>query len=63
MEQKFILREEHNQETYGGPKDKGTITQNHWVIFRFMCTQAGCEEEYIGESGRTFRDRFKDRSP
>ena len=41
------------------PKDKDTITQKSGIIYRFKCTQAGCEEEYIRESERTFWDRLK----
>ena len=41
------------------PKDKHKITQKCKVIYSFKCTQADCEEEYIGESGRGF-ERFKE---
>ena len=30
------------------------------VIYRFKCSEDGCEEEYIGESARTFAERFKE---
>ena len=42
------------------PKDKDTITQKSGLIHRFTCIQACCEEEYIGESVRTFGDRLKE---
>ena len=41
-------------------EDKDTITQKSGVIYQFECTQAGCEQEYIGELGRTVGDRLKE---
>ena len=35
-------------------KDKDTILKKSGVIYRYKCGRADCEEEYIGESGRTF---------
>ena len=40
-------------------KDKDTIYMVG-VRYQFECTQADCEEEYIGETGRTFGDRLKE---
>ena len=47
------------------PKDKDSFIQKSGVIYRYKCTQADCEEEYIREFGRTFGDRLKEhlRSP
>ena len=42
------------------PKDKAPITNKGGVIQRFKCSEDGCEEEYIGESARTFAERFKE---
>ena len=42
------------------PKDKDPITNKSGVIYRFKCSKDGCEEEYIGESARTFVERFKE---
>ena len=42
------------------PRDKDTITQKCEVIYIFKCTWTGCEEEYSGESGRTFWDMLKE---
>ena len=44
------------------PKDKDTTTQKTGVIYQLKCTKVGCEDEYIGESGRTFGDRLKNTS-
>ena len=42
------------------PKDKDTILQKSGVIYRFKCGRADCREEYRGESGRTFAERFRE---
>ena len=44
----------------GHPKDRDTILQKSGVIYRFRCGRLDCEEEYIGESGRTFTERFRE---
>ena len=42
------------------PKDREHITQKSGIIYRFKCDRVECDEEYIGESARTFGERFKD---
>ena len=42
------------------PKDKDPITNKSGVIYRYKCSGDGCGEEYIGESARTFAERFKE---
>ena len=42
------------------PKDKDTILQKSGVIYRYRCGKVDCEDEYIGESGRTFGERFRE---
>ena len=42
------------------PKDKDPINSKSGVIYRYQCKEQGCGEEYIGESGRTFAERFKE---
>ena len=42
------------------PKDKDPITNKSEVIYRYKCSEHGCNEEYIGESARNFADRFKE---
>ena len=39
------------------PKHKDNILQKSGVIYRY---KYDCEEEYIGESGRTFAERFRE---
>ena len=42
------------------PKDRYDILQKSGVIYRYKCGREDCEDEYIGESGRTFAERFRD---
>ena len=41
-------------------KDRDTILQKSGVIYRYRCGRVDCEEDYIGESGRTFAERFRE---
>ena len=42
------------------PKDKNNILQKSGVIYRFRYGRVECDEEYIGKSGRTFAERFRE---
>ena len=42
------------------PKDKDNITSKGSVIYSYTCGEIDCDEEYIGVSGRTFGERFKE---
>ena len=42
------------------PKDKDHITKNSGIIYRYKCDRLECDEEYIGESARTFGERFRE---
>ena len=42
------------------PKDKDRITSKNSVIYSYTCGMIDCDEEYIGESGRTFGERYKE---
>ena len=42
------------------PKDKDTILKKSGLIYRYKCGRVDCEGEYIGESGRTFAERFRE---
>ena len=42
------------------PKDKDNKLQKGGVNYKYKCPQIDCTEEYIGESGRTFVDRYKE---
>ena len=41
-------------------KDKDHIAKKSGIIYRFKCDRVECDEEYIGESSRTFGERFKE---
>ena len=36
------------------PKDKDEMVNKNSVIYSYCCGEIDCDEEYIGESGRTF---------
>ena len=42
------------------PKDKDPIQKQSGVIYRYQCDRVDCDEKYIGESSRTFGERFKE---
>ena len=42
------------------PKDKDHITKKSGIIYRFKCQRVDCDDEYIGESSRTFGERLKE---
>ena len=41
------------------PKDRDTILQKSGVVYRFKCGRVDCKK-YIGESGKTFAERFRE---
>ena len=41
------------------PKHKDPITKKSSIISRFKCDGVECVKEYIGESSRTFEEKFK----
>ena len=42
------------------PKDQDPMQKRSGVIYRYKCDRVECDEEYIGESSRTFRESFKE---
>ena len=42
------------------PKDQDPMLNNSGVIYRYKCDRVDWDEEYIGESSRTFGERFKE---
>ena len=42
------------------PKDKDRITSKNSVIYSYTCGSIDCGEEYIGESGGTFGERYRE---
>ena len=42
------------------PKDKDNMCQKSGIIYHYKCANTDCPEQYKGESGRTFHDRFRE---
>ena len=42
------------------PKDKDSLMKKGGVIYRYKCDWVECDDEFIGESSRTFGERFKE---
>ena len=42
------------------PKDKDKMTNKNSVIYSYTCGMIDCDEKYIGESGQTFGERYKE---
>ena len=42
------------------PKDKDEMAKKNSIIYSYCCGEIDCNEEYIGESGRTFGERFRE---
>ena len=42
------------------PKDQDHIIRKSGIIYRYKCNRLECNEEYIGETDRTFGERFKE---
>ena len=42
------------------PKDQDHITKKSGIIYRYKCDRLEFNEEYIGETARTFGERFKE---
>ena len=42
------------------PKDKGPMVSQSDAIYWYQCGDLACDDEYIGETSRTFGERYKD---
>ena len=42
------------------PKDKEPMVNQSGAIYWYQCGDLGCDEEYIGETSRTFGERYKE---
>ena len=42
------------------PKDQDPIKNRSGLIYRFKCNRVECDDEYTGESSRTFGERFRE---
>ena len=46
--------------TPGLPKDKDPMVSQSDAIYWYQCGDLACDDEYIGESSRTFGERYKE---
>ena len=42
------------------PKDKDPMVNQSGAIYRYQCGDLGCDDEYIGETSKTFGERYKE---
>ena len=42
------------------PKDKEAITKQSNIIYWYKCGRTECDDKYIGESARTFEERYRE---
>ena len=42
------------------PKDKDLMVNQSGAIYWYQCGDLGCDDEYIGETSRTFGERYKE---
>ena len=42
------------------PKEKDHLTKKSGIIYRYKCDRLECDEGYIGETARTFGERYKE---
>ena len=42
------------------PKDKDPMVNKSGAIYWYKCGDLGCDDEYIGETSRTFGERYKE---
>ena len=49
-----------HQKPPGLPKDKDPKVNQSGAIYWYQCGDLGCDDEYIGETSRTFGERYKE---
>ena len=42
------------------PKDKDPMVNQSGAIYQYQCGDLGCEDQYIGETSRTFGEKYKE---
>ena len=55
-----LQRRQNHQRHPDGTQRQDPISKKSGVIYRFKCDMVECNEEYIGESSRTFGEKFKE---
>ena len=54
------LNRQNHQKPSGLPKDKDPMVNQSGAIYWYQCGDLGCDDEYIGETSRTFGERYKE---
>ena len=60
MASKLTSRVAKPSKPTGLPKDKDPMVNQSGAIYRYHCNNLGCDDEYIGETSRTFGERYKE---
>ena len=61
MGYKYIIKEKTLYKSLlMAPRDKDPFTKKSDIIYRFKCNRVECDDEYTGESSRTFVERFRE---
>ena len=61
MALKFIFKSGKSiKDELVAPKDQNHLTKKSGIIYRYKCDRLECDEEYIGETARTFGERYKE---
>ena len=55
-----LQRRTCHQKPPNGSQGQRSHPEKSGVIYRYSCDRVECDEEYIGESARTFAERFKE---
>ena len=56
----MVLIRTYYQKPHNGSQGQRSHPEKSGVIYRYSCDREECDEEYIGESARTFSERFKE---
>ena len=56
----LLQRRQYHQKPPDGSQGQRSYAEEEWIIYRYKCDRVECDEEYIGESSRTFGERFKE---
>ena len=60
MASKLTSRVQNHQNLLVSPKDKDPMVNQSGATYRYQCNNLGCDDEYIGETSRTFGERYKE---
>ena len=58
----IIMRSKHISQVIGNNKVQGPYTTKSVIIYQYKCSGLDCDEKYIGESAKTFKERLNEYS-